>query len=120
MNTHTYMHKRIRKNVYILKIVSWAGNVTHVKNTIVLISLVYISPLWHLTLYRMLLYFMPQQLVVQVTRNTGLIDGKHFHGILHPIKRCALPHKLNREVVSTVDGYANIALQLQSNFFTET
>ena len=84
-------------------------------------SLAYISPFWHLTLYRMFLNLCPNSLWYKyVTRNAGLINGKHFHGTLHPIKRSALPHKLNREVVSTVDGHTNIAPQLQSNFFTET
>ena len=42
--------------------------------------------LWHGVLEDLLVNFVPQQLVVQVGTDTGLINGKHLECVLHPVK----------------------------------
>lgn len=38
-----------------------------------------------------------------IPANALLVDGKCFHGKLHPIKACRLPYKVCGEVVAQID-----------------
>ena len=69
---------------------------------------------------RFLSYFMSQQTVIQVARYTSLIHCKHLEGILHAIKRRGLPHKVHREIPSSISRYAHIATQLQPYLLSKT
>mmetsp|Transcript_22974 Transcript_22974/g.59977 ORF Transcript_22974/g.59977 Transcript_22974/m.59977 type:complete len:287 (-) Transcript_22974:691-1551(-) len=71
-----------------------------------------------LALQRLLLEFVPKKSMVDVPGHGGLIDGKVLHGILHPIKRDALPDVLRHKVNGAVHRhltFSNLEANLVGN-----
>ena len=69
---------------------------------------------WHLGV-DLVVNVVAEQLVIEIDGNGFLIDGKHLHGVLHPVKGGGLPDKVDHKVVLALDGYPHVGLELETN-----